>query len=258
MKIYERNSMIDISIKKFKDVDLENGTILEGFPSVGLVSSIVATHLIDLLKLDQVCALDSENFPPTSMIYAKKPKYPARIYASSEHKLGVFLAEFTPPALLHRPIANTLLDWCKQQNCKQIIAIEGLPVKRECKQNSDNTTIETKVRGIGSTDNTRNILQKQHIEQLETGIIYGVAGVLLNEGRWNDFDVIALLADACPDIPDAYAAAKVLEALNRLLPDIKLESAPLYEQAQKYEEQIKNLRKQAEPFQPEPYKDMYI
>ncbi len=102
------------------------------------------------------------------------------------------------------------------------------------------------------------MLNDLKIQQLEAGMIYGVAGILLNEGRWNDFDVITLLADACPDIPDAYAAAKLLEALNRLLPDIKIELEPLYEQASKYEEQIRYLRKQAEPFQSEPYKDMYI
>ncbi|MDG6218987.1 MAG: PAC2 family protein [Candidatus Thermoplasmatota archaeon] len=250
--------MIEIEIKNFKDIDLENGTILEGFPSVGLVSSIVATHLIDLLKLDQICALDSEMFPSTSMIYAKKPKYPARIYASSTHKLGVFLAEFTPSKELNRPIAKKLLQWCTEQKCQRIIAIEGLPIKSECRQDKNKNVIETTVRGIGSTDKTRTLLNKLKIEQLETGMVYGVAGVLLNEGRWNNFDVIALLADACPDIPDAYAAAKILETLNLLLPDIKLESTPLYEQAKKYEQQIKALRKQAEPFQPEPYKDMYI
>ncbi len=250
--------MIDIDIRKFKDINLENGTIIEGFPGVGLVSSIVATHLIDLLNLDQICALESEKFPPTSMIYAKKPKFPARIYASSEYKLGVFLAEFTPLKDMHRPIAKTLMQWCKEQKCRRIIAIEGLPLSPECLQDIDNTKIQSRVKGIGSTDKMRKLLSEVNIEQLETGMIYGVAGILLNEGRWNNFDVITLLADACPDIPDAYAAAKLLEAINLLLPKIKIELEPLYEQAKKYEEQIKILRKQAEPFPPALNKDMYI
>ncbi|MFH1014118.1 MAG: PAC2 family protein [Thermoplasmatota archaeon] len=250
--------MVEIEIRKFKDIHLENGTVIEGFPSVGLVSSIVATHLIDLLHLDQVCALDSDMFPPTSMVYAAKPKFPARIYASSKYKIGVFLAEFTPSVELHRPIARSLMQWCKEQKCSRIIAIEGLPLPPECRQDFAKNHLETRVHGIGSTDNARKMLNDLKIQQLETGMIYGVAGILLNEGRWNDFDVITLLADACPDIPDAYAAAKLLEALNRLLPDIKIELEPLYEQASKYEEQIKYLRKQAEPFQSEPYKDMYM
>ena len=248
--------MINIEIRKFKDVDLKGGTIIEGFPNIGLVSSIVATHLIDLLELDQICALESDAFPPTSMIYAKKPKFPARIYASSKYKIGVFLAEFTPSSYLHRPIALKLLEWCKEQECKRIIATEGLPQPTECKTNSKNK-MNTKVFAIGSTDNTRKELNRLKIDQLEAGMLYGVSGVLLNEGRWQNFDVITILADACPDIPDAIAAAKILEVINVLLPDITIESKPLYDQAKKFEKQIRDLRKQVEPLHPEPYRDMY-
>lgn len=248
--------MIEIEIRKFKDINLENGTVIEGFPGVGLVSSIIATHLIDLLKLDQICALDSEAFPPTSIIYAKKPKFPARIYASNKYKIGVFLAEFTPSPELHRPIAKKLMEWCKEQKCKRIITTEGLPLQMECKTTEKNK-IQTKVHGIGSSEKARKELSDLKIDQLEAGIIYGVAGVLLNEGRWHNFDVIALLADACPDIPDATAAAKIIEAIDKLIPEIKIESKPLYERAKKFEQQIKNMRKQVEPLQPEPYKDMY-
>ena len=92
---------------------------------------------------------------------------------------------------------------------------------------------------------------------MEAGMLYGVSGVLLNEGRWQNFDVITILADACPDIPDAYAAAKILEVIDKLLPDIKIESKPLYDQAQKFERQIRDLRKQVEPLQTEPFDDMY-
>ncbi|KYK20561.1 hypothetical protein AYK25_04605 [Thermoplasmatales archaeon SM1-50] len=95
-----------IEIRKFKDMELKGATIIEGLPSIGLVSTIVATYLINFLKLDQLCAVDSEVSPTTSMIYATKPKFPARIYASSEKKIGIFLAEFTPTPSLHRPLVK--------------------------------------------------------------------------------------------------------------------------------------------------------
>src|SRR5512136_101950 len=107
--------MFDIEIKKFKDMNLEGGTIIEGSPGVGLVSSIAATYLIDFLKLDQICAFDSEAFPPTSMIYASKPKFPARIYASDKYKIGVFLTEFSPLPSMAKSIAMKLMEWCKEQ-----------------------------------------------------------------------------------------------------------------------------------------------
>jgi len=248
--------MLAIEIKQFKDTDLKGATIVEGFPSVGLVSTIVATYLISFLKLDQICAVDSEAFPPTSMIYATKPKFPARIYANSKHKIGVFLAEFTPAPALHRPVAKKLLEWCKEQQCKRIIATESIPSENICSQDR-NTSKKTTVYGIGSTDNTRKELHEAHIQPLQMGMIYGIGGVLLNEGRWNGFDVITLLTHACPDIQDSIAAAKIIEAIDTLIPHIHIETKPLYEQAKKVEEQLKSLRKQAETSQSDAYKTMY-
>lgn len=248
--------MVAIEIKKIKDIDLEGGTIIEGFPGVGLVSTIGATYLIDSLKLDQVCALESDEFPPTSMIYAAKPKYPARIYASSEHKLAVFLAEFSPSPPLMRPIAKKLLSWAQDQRCKRIVSTEALPSTEVCKH-GETEPRQPNVFGIGSTDSARDELKKADIEELEVGIVYGVSGVLLNEGRWENYDIITLLAEACPHVPDALATTKILEALDKLMPNLKIEIKPLLEQSKKFEEHLKTLRKQAEPSMPEPYKMMY-
>lgn len=248
--------MAVIEIRKFKEMDLKDATIIEGFPSVGLVSTIVATYLIDYLKLDQICAVDSEAFPPTSMVYAMKPKFPARIYACSERKIGVFLAEFTPAPLLHRPLAKKLLEWCKQQQCSRIISPEGLPSERLCLERKGGAKT-TQVYGVGSTENARKDLQNAGIEQLKMGMIFGVGGVLLNEGRWENFDVITLLAEACADIPDSLAAAKILEAIDGLMPHLNIETKPLYQQSKKVEDQVKSLRKQAEVSQTDSLKAMY-
>jgi uncharacterized protein len=251
--------MFEIEIKKFKDIDLENGTIIEGSPGVGLVSSIAATYLIDFLKLDQICAFDSEAFPPTSMIYASKPKFPAGIYANSKHKIGVFISEFTPLPPLHKPIAIALLNWCKQQKVRRIISIEGLPSELKCVPGEPIENINTKVYGIGSTEKVRKELKNAKISPLETGMIYGVSGILLNEGQWINYDVITILAEACINLPDSFAAAKILESLDKLIPEIKIETKPLYEESKKLEDYLKNLRKQADVTPPDSssYKTMY-
>jgi len=91
-------------------MDLTDGVVIEGFPSVGLVTTIAATYLISSLKLDQMAAMDSAWFPPVSMIYAEKPKFPARIYASARDKIAVCLSEFTPTIYLDRFIARSILS----------------------------------------------------------------------------------------------------------------------------------------------------
>lgn len=249
--------MVEIEIRKFKDMDLKDCTIFEGFPGVGLVSAIASTYLIDHLKLDQICALESNDFPPTSMIYESKPKFPARIYASEKHKIGVFISEFSPPPPLHRPLAKKLLEWSREQKCKRIVSTEALPLELDSNKNDEIIERKVEVFGIGSTDRARQELKEIDVKPLDTGIIYGVSGVLLNEGRWNNYDVITLLAEAYPKMPDSVAAAKIIEVVDKLTPQIKIEAEPLYEQSKKFEEHLKTIRGQAKPPLPDNYKMMY-
>jgi len=233
--------MTEITFRTFKEVDLSGGTIIEAIPSVGLVSTIAATYMITTLPTDQVCAIDSDDFPPLSMVYAFKPKFPVRIYALPAAKLAIFIAEVPLPPRVHRSLALELLRWATSHKCRQIVSLEGLPMP------ADEPVREVAVWGVGSTDSARKSLSEAGIQQLETGMISGVSGVLLNEGRWQSYDVITLLAEAQPAIPDANAAARLLEVTDTLLPEIKLNLEPLREQAKALETHLRKLRDEAKP-----------
>lgn len=230
--------MEKIFVYKFKDLRLEGATIINGFPTGGLVSTIAANYLIGALKLDQIGALDSEAFPPVSMIYANKPKFPARIYAGEESKVVVFLSEFTPFLSLARPIAELMVTWAKEYRCSRIIAPEVITV-------DESEARDLEVYGVGSTDNTREVMKKLEIKKFMRGMITGISGVLLNEGRRIGFDVYSLVAAVKPEVSDARAAAKVTEVIGKLTPVIKIDVEPLYEEAEKIEKFIKRLREQA-------------
>jgi uncharacterized protein len=230
---------------------LRGATIINGFPTVGLVSTITANYLIGALKLDQIGALDSDAFPPVSMIYASKPKFPARIYADEESKVVVFLSEFTSMPDLVRPIAWTFFSWAKEHECRRIVAPEVFFVKKEIGQ-------DLGVYGVGNTDRAREEIKKLRIKQLVTGMVTGISGVLLNEGRRINFDVISLIATVRPDMSEARAAAKVIEVIDELIPTIKIDVEPLYEEAEKIEGYIKRLREQAKSAtKPTTITDMY-
>lgn len=243
-----------MELRTFKEVDLRGGTVIAAFPSVGLVSTITATYLITMLPVDQVTALDSPDFPALSMIYAKKPKFPARVYASREQKIAVFICEVPLPMIAHRPVAYALLKWAKDHGVRQIIPLEGLPALPDAA-----VSHEPPIWGVGSTDRARAELDKYGIQQLESGMIAGVSGVLLNEGRWRNVEVIALLAEARLGLPDASAAVALTRVLDALLPELTVDLVPLKEQAKLLEEQILKLKEQARPIVPsEPIpSDMY-
>lgn len=89
-------------------------------------------------------------------------------------------------------------------------------------------------------------------------MITGITGILLNEGRRMDFDVITLVAEVRPDIPDARAAAKVIEVIDKIVPTIKIDVKPLYKEAEKIEGFIKKLREQAKrATEPKSAEDVY-
>jgi len=233
-----------VEIRPFKEVDIAGGVVIEGFPSVGLVTTIAATYLISNLNLDQVAALDSPFFPPLSMIYAEKPKFPARIYASERHKVAVFLSEFTPSTYLDRFIAKAILSWAQEHKCRLIISPCGVPM---IEGEEPDRPQKLQVYGVGTTDRARQILRDNKISVLEFGVVPGISGALLNEGRWNGFDVLALLVEAYEKIPDPKAAATAVETIDRILPEIELDVTPLYEEARGIERRLKRLRDQAKP-----------
>ena len=236
----------DIKIYEFKRIDLKGATIIDGFPSVGLVSSIAANYLIKVLDMDQIGVMDSIHFPTVSLIREAKPLSPVRIYAGKKDRGGdqivAFISEFQAPPNLIRPISYALVDWAVEQRCKMIVSPEGLVVDPELR---DSAEISDVVFGIASTQRGRELLKQHGVQSFEEGVISGVAGVLLNEGRKRDFDILTLLAEAHPDFPDAKAAALVLEAIDDILLGIDFDAKPLFEEAQRIEEHIREIQKQA-------------
>jgi len=274
--------MDDIKIYQLKRMDLRGATVIDGFPSVGLVSTITANYLISILDLDQIGILDCIHFPTVSVVRDSEPLNPVRIYGGDKIKgengdtqLVVFISEFQPPPNLIKLIASTILDWMQEEGCHMLISPEGLVIDRdEDKEESEedeeglpgkdirmkfgddepkSDLSEDKVippeemvtYGIGSTENARNLLKKHDVRPFQEGVISGVAGVLLNEGKRRGFDVISILAEAKPNFPDARAAAMVIETVDKLLLNLDIDVKPLYKEAEGIEERIKAMQKQA-------------
>ncbi len=250
----------DIKIYELKRTDVKGATVIDGFPSVGLVSSIAANYLINTLKLKQIGIMDSVYFPTVSLIRDGIPQNPVRIYASekvgdsedSPDQIVVFISEFQPPPNLVKPIAAALLDWAEEQRCKMVVSPEGLVIDREDAEptppNEEENGIE--IYGVASTKRASAILKDSGVSEFTEGVITGVAGVLLNEGRRRDFNVATILAEAHPDYPDARAAARIIETIDKVLLHIQLDAKPLYDEAERIESQLKLIHKQTKTKQP--------
>src|SRR2546422_380097 len=124
--------MEGIQIYELKRMDLRGATVIDGFPSVGLVSSIVANYLINALNLTQIGIMDSVYFPTVALVRDGQPMNPVRIYAGpkvDDHdQIVVFISEFQPPPNLIKAIAATVLDWAQDARCNLLVCPEGLIV----------------------------------------------------------------------------------------------------------------------------------
>ena len=237
--------MDGIQIYELKRMDLRGATVIDGFPSVGLVSSIVANYLINALNLTQIGIMDSIYFPTVALVRDGQPMNPVRIYAGPKQddrdQIVVFISEFQPPPNLIKAIASTVLDWAQDARCNLLVCPEGLIVDAQ-----EEGERQVEVYGIGSTEKAMDMIRRNNITAFEEGVITGVAGVLLNEGRKRDFDVITLLSEAHPDYPDARAAARAIEVIDKLLLHTELDARPLYEEAERIEMQLKSIHHQTE------------
>lgn len=63
--------------------------------------------------------------------------------------------------------------------------------------------------------------------------------------------MLTFLAEAQSDYPDARAAAKVIEAINRILLRTPLDAVPLYAEAERIEQQLLSIQRRAERSRPE-------
>jgi uncharacterized protein len=230
----------DIRIIERKDVNVKGAVLIEGFPSIGMVSSIVANYLIKTLGMEYIGSVKSRYLQPVAVISGGVPMPPVRIYAGQPiekkdcicERLVVITSEFPPPAELMQPLADKLLEWSKEKGIKTIVSIEG--IMNESEDQEQHGTY-----AIASSPGARKLLENRNVKPLQNGIITGISGVLLHEAEAAGQDAICLLSDANPQIPDARAAARLIELLDSFLPKIKLDPQPLIKEAERLEGLLK-------------------
>jgi uncharacterized protein len=239
----------EIEIIEYKNVDLTNAILIEAFPTVGLVSSIAGHFIIEQLKLEEIGTINSRYFMPAAVIHNGVPSPPVRIYASKKicgstgdcDQIAVIISEFMPPVDIIKPVADIILSWAQKKKCSHIVTLEGTHSLNPKKP---------KTYGVATTQKMKDILTKYTIEETKEGMITGITGVLLFEGARLKQDVLCLLAEAHSSYPDSRAAALLVETLDKMLPEIQINTQPLYKEAEDIEQKIRAFIKQAQPTAP--------
>ena len=231
-----------IEIRKLKEINIEGGVVFDGFYNIGLTSTIACGCFINSLKTELVGILDSSLFSPMSVIYDGKPNFPARIYANEEKKLGFFVSELVLDPSAYRPVANVILGWSKDNKCKTIISIAGNAIEKEDRITKKE---EPSINVISNSPIIMKDLDDIGILPLKNGTINGIPGILLNESNWKNIDVIVFIVDFIVDVPDFRAAANVVQAISKIVPEAYCEIQLLIKEAENIENNLKIINSQA-------------
>lgn len=236
-------------------IEQENTMVIACFPSVGMVSSIVAHYLIDHLELEFVGGLVDDRLPTLSLIQEGVPLPPIRAYAGKPQcsidgcdQVILLMSEMVVPEPLVHKIVWALFEWSKEHKVLAGIVIDAF-AKAGMKSNMDGVepvveyedTDGIDVVGIGCNETVRDMLKEMDIPLLQQGVIRGMNAGILSEATRRGLGTMSIMVEADPRWPDARAAAVLIEKLNTLLPSIDLPNQPLIEEAEKLEAQLKAL-----------------
>ncbi len=218
-----------IRIKELRPINLEGGYLIDGFPSMGFSSVIATESIIHTSQFKLAGIIDSDIFPPVSLIKDGKPNYPTRIFVNDELKVAAFLSHLALEESLHRNVAKKMLDWAK--NKKISLIISSVSVK--------STDRNEEIIAVGSTESATKKLRDAGLKVLEFGTIPGIPGMLLNEGSLTQQDVIVILFHSEGAGPDFRSSAKLCMAISQLIPGASCDIPALQAEAEKVEQIIK-------------------
>ena len=210
-----------------KDKTPRNPINNEGFPRLGLVSTITTQFLIDNLKAIQIGKFILEEVPPIIAVQRGEIIEPIGIFYASKYDL-VIINAITNVSGYEWQIAKLVVELAKMLKAKEILCIEGIGSPNE----TDNVFYLT-----NKEKNVAVLKKKTGLHKLQDGIIMGVTGALVLH---RSILTSCFFVETHSNLPDSRAAAKIIEILDRYI-GLKLDPKPLIEQAEKFEAKIKDV-----------------
>lgn len=211
--------------------------LLSSFPSAGLAATVAAHYLIRAFDLPRVGFLDSPESAPVAVVQQGKVNPPTRVYGRKD--LGLVLSEFPPTIPMAHPLAEAILAGAEQRKARMVICLEGVvphPVDTDGVDKESVWFVPSR-----DDDGLAKSFTAAKAGRLEDGVIGGVTGSMLVSGLRRQVPVVALLVSAQgPEgYPDHRAGAALIETLDRLMPELKIDTEPLRSQAEVIERALR-------------------
>jgi uncharacterized protein len=227
--------------------------LLSSFPSAGLATTVAGHYMVRALKLPRIGRFDSPDLTPVAVVQGGEVHPTIRVYGRSD--LGLVLSEFPPTPTQANAIARAVLDGAERRKSRLIVCLEGVvPHPTGDDETPEEPAEDDTAEHIWVALSRRDpalvkAFEATNAHPLEEGVIGGVSGAMLVQGIGRSVPVAALLvsARAAEGLPDHRAGAALIETLDRLLPDLHIDTGPLRKQAEQIEKMLRTAMKRVGP-----------
>lgn len=227
--------VMSIRTVKYRDMGLVKPIAIIGFPSTGLVSSILSNFYVSQYKMEVIGGMSGPEMPPYCFLYNGSAYPPVRMYGhKGKGKKGrdviVCVSEYAPKPEQCYVFAHEMIRYLRSMDVTDVICLEGI--------NRFSDHDEPLV--CGSGPGAMDLMKKSKLDKMDNGMIRGMTGVLLYDGPLAGLNVVSIMTEGNPNIPDPGAAAKLLEPMSKMVPGLKLDPSPLLKEAEEIERHIDN------------------
>ena len=252
--------MSETRVMRFSEPELRDPVALVGFPTVGLVGSILAGLIVREMDLPVVAGITSPELPPYTFVTGGLPcpqirimagtprrvrrkkkadgetkeEAPAKRKRTKPHDIVVVTSEIAPKPEQTYDISMAILNTLRELGVNEIICLEGVA----------GVESTAPVGGVGGNDAVKKKLESVEVPLMNDGIVRGVSGVLLMEGSYEGMDIMSLMVPANPQLPDPRAAARLMEPVTAMYPRIAIDTDPLFKEAEEIDSRVQSQQLQ--------------
>jgi uncharacterized protein len=215
------------------DVPLDEPTLVEGFPGVGLVGKIATDHLIDVHGMTHYANVHCDGLPPVAVYHESETAAttPVRLYADTENDLVGLRSDVPVKPGAATEVAACLGSWFDKADLFPVF-LSGLGREKD--------EAPPDLYGIATGDGGAALERAAVSEPDESGLVSGPTGAMLAAALEDGRDAVGLVVESDPQFPDPEAArALIVDGIDPIA-GIETPTDGLVEQAT----EIRNAKRQ--------------
>ena len=230
--LYGRPDNPSVDIVEIEGIEFREPLVIMGFVGAGLVAQIAVNHMIEQRNMKEIAHVRSRYIPPSVVFMDGRLKPPFRIYSDEDGKVCAVLCDAPLPSEGLFEISSALVSWVEEKGAKELVVLEGIPVRGIPKKRESFCAAEPEKREECQAKGAKML--SGHI------LIHGMAGSVLSQCLTKKIVGVTFLTPATSFMPDSEGAATLLDTLDDVY-GLKVDTSKLLKSAKEIRQQLQEI-----------------